>query len=317
MLVRVNFWLASFRGPFSVAHSRGMSLDDYGFLGPNYSVPDAIPLPGDVGVRQEASFGAILDSIGGVNYYVDTIAFGGPTFFDSHNPQPMGIRYYLNTGMRCSNGATMSEYFDGITKGDILGSRVAAGLASAGLPGLRGLAPGILENARDALDPRPIFSAVTATGYPVCQQVACPVGTNAGAVTDPADPTQTPFILGDLIWNNGMPSQKRWVQSYDENGEALTISKDEFAAAPKCYNADGSYMDNPGPGCPATEPPAQAGIGIGRYSNCSVIQPPGNPGTGGNEGFSNTEAEGFGAAAALITGVAVLGGLALWSLSRK
>jgi hypothetical protein len=295
-----------------------MSQDDYGFLGPNYSVPDAIPLPGQVGVRQEASFGAILDSIGGVNYYVDTIAFGGPTFFDSHNPQPMGIRYYLNTGMRCSNGATMSEYFDGITKGDILGSRVAAGLASAGLPGLRGLAPGILENARDALDPRPIFSAVTATGYPVCQQVACPVGDNGGAVTDPADPTQTPFILGDLIWNNGMPYQKRWVQSYDANGEALSISKDEFAAAPKCYNADGSYMDNPGAGCAATEPPAVADPGIGRYSNCSVLQPPSLPG-GAAEGFSGISdvSEGGVAAAALITGVALLGGLALWSMSRK
>lgn len=36
---------------------------------------------------------------------------------------------------------------------------MAAGLASAGLPQLRGLAPGILEDVKGALDPTPIMSA--------------------------------------------------------------------------------------------------------------------------------------------------------------
>ncbi|NBO26971.1 MAG: hypothetical protein EBU96_09325 [Actinobacteria bacterium] len=93
--------------------------DNYGYFGPDYDFAANIPLPGEVGVRQEASIGAIIDSIGGVNYYVDTIGFGGPTFFDSHNPQPMGARFFLNTGTRCSNGASMSAYLDGVTKGDL------------------------------------------------------------------------------------------------------------------------------------------------------------------------------------------------------
>ena len=83
-------------------------LDDYGFFGPSYSFADNIALPGQIGVRQEASFDAILDAIGGVNHYVDVIAFGSSTGFDSNPQVPLGVRYFLNSGMRCTNGASMS-----------------------------------------------------------------------------------------------------------------------------------------------------------------------------------------------------------------
>jgi len=247
------------------------SQDQYGFFGPDYSFADNIKLPGQVGVRRESSFSAIIDAVGGINYYVDTIAFGGPTFFDKSNPQPMGIRYYLNTEMRCSNGATMSEYFDGVTKGDLLGDHVAKGLASAGLPGLKGLAPGMLENARDALDPRPILSAVTGTGYPVCQQVVCPVGDINGNIMSLQG---KPFIIDPVQYSTGQgPTQKRWVQAYDAKGYPLNITKDKFGAMPKCYNADGSYKSPPGDGCPATEPAPTSLTGTNKVRLCKVIQP--------------------------------------------
>jgi hypothetical protein len=289
--------------------------DDYGFFGPDYSFADNIPLPGDVGARKDSSFAGVFDSVGAVNFYMDTIAFGGPSFFDSHNPQPLGIRYHLNTGTKCSNGATMSEYYDGVTRGDLLGERVAAGLASAGLPGLRGLAPGMLENARDALDPRPIFAAVTATGYPVCQQVACPVGDVNGNINDA---TGKPYILGDTPSVGGVPHQVRWVQAYDADGNALQVSKDEFAATPKCYNADGTYMDKPPEGCPLLEGPEQDEPGMGPHALCRVRRPPMLPPTMSSRG----ETEGFAAGpqqeamiAAIL--VAVLGGVALWGLTRS
>jgi hypothetical protein len=290
--------------------------DDYGFFGPNYSFADNIPLPGDVGARKEASFSGILDSVEAVNYYMDVIAFGGPSFFDSHNPQPMGIRYHLNTGMKCSNGATMSEYYDGVTRGDLLGDRVAAGLASAGLPGLRGLAPGMLENARDALDPRPIFAAVTATGYPVCQQVACPVGDVNGSINDSAG---NQYILGDTRTIGGVPHQVRWVQAYDADGNALQMTKDEFAATPKCYNADGTYMDRPPEGCAPLEGVEQDLPGVGKHALCRVLRPatlPPTMGGGGAEGFMDAGAD---AGTTLLAGllVAALGGVALWGLTRN
>jgi len=286
--------------------------DDYGYFGPDYSFADNIPLPGDVGARKEASFGGILDSVGAVNYYMDVIAFGGPTFFDGHNPQPMGIRYHVNTGMKCANGATMSEYYDGVTRGDLLGDRVAAGLASAGLPGLKGLAPGMLENARDALDPRPIFAAVTATGYPVCQQVACPVGDVNGSINDA---TGKPFILGDTRTIGGVPHQVRWVQAYDADGNALQMTKDEFGATPKCYNADGTYMDKPPQGCAPLEGAEQDLPGVGKHALCRVLRPPVLPASMAPEGFVGSSAVTDTVVAAAL--VAILGGVALWGLTRK
>jgi len=273
--------------------------DNYGFFGPNYSYADNIPLPGDIGVRQEASFGALIDSVGGMNYYIDTIAFGSRTFLDNHEPQPLGVRYFLNTGQRCSNGATMSQYFNGVTKGDLLGTRVAQGLASSGLPGLRGLAPGMMENARDALDPRPIIAAVAGAGYPVCQQVYCPVGDINGGLADPTDSTIA-YVVDPVDSYEGIPVQTRWVQAYDENGNAITLTKDEYGSTPKCYNADGTYALDPPPGCPATEPsPVPHGIAPGQswgifgsgeyqggkvspqnmmnFGTCALRQPPTKP----------------------------------------
>jgi hypothetical protein len=292
-------------------------LDNFGYFGPDYSFADAIPLPGQIGVRQEASVGAIIDAVGGVNYYVDTIAFGGPTFFDTQNPQPMGVRYFLNTDMRCSNGATMSEYVDDVTKGDILGTHVAAALASSGLPALRGLAPGMLENARDALDPRPIFSAVTGTGYPVCQQVMCKVGDTNGQLTDPFDSTKK-YVVDPVTYVDGAPYQTRWVQAYDANGDRITITKAEFTAQPKCYNPDGTYRSDSPAGCPPTEAAAQnTSLGSdARYGSCFLQRPATMP-------PSLTAAEGFVDVERslekwlAVVAIAAIGGVALWSLQRK
>ena len=283
--------------------------DNYGFFGPDYSFADNIPLPGQIGVRKEASFGAIIDSVGGINYYVDTIAFGQRTFFNKKDMKPMGIRYFLNTDMRCSNGATMSEYFDGVTKGDLLGDHVAKGLASTGLPGLRGLAPGMLENARDALDPRPILAAVTSSGYPVCQQVVCPVGDSNGSVANPQDPTK-PFIIDPVQYNGGGPTQTRWVQAQDpKTGSPMSLTKTEFGATPKCYNSDGTYMKKPPDGCPPTERATLNQKGRGKYSVCKVIRAP------VKESFSNPDE--FLESAALVACVVALCGISAWSIFRN
>jgi hypothetical protein len=282
--------------------------DDYGYFGPNYSFADNIKLPGEIGVRQEASVGAIMDSVAGVNYFSDLIAFGSPTFFNTQSMTPMGVRYFLNTEQRCSNGATQSEYFDGVTKGDLLGSSVAAGLQSAGLPGLKGLAPGMLENARDALDPRPIFAAVTGTGYSVCQQVQCPVGDATGNLTN-ADGSQ--YLVDPVTYVNGKPYQNRWVQAYDSDGAPIQISKDEFAATPKCYNADGTPITPAPAGCPVN--PEQAITkGTGKYDLCNVLSPPQMPPTlassdGTTEGFTDGSDTAVRLGAAAVVGVLGLG----------
>ena len=257
------------------------TLDDYGFWGPNYSFADNLPLPGQINVRQDSSFDAIFDAVGGVNFYIDSIAFGSSTFFDE-NPtdkngkpyqHPLGLRYFLNTGMRCSNGATMSQYFNGVTRGDLLGTHIQEALASASLPGLQGMAPGLVENAIDALDPRPIIAAVTSSGYPQCEAVQCPVGDSNGEIQDLNNASQ-PYIIDPTQLNaNGVASQIRWVQAYDDTGSAINLTKDEFAATPKCYNADGSYITvNPPSGCAPVEPPFTGRPASNQYPLCT--QPP-------------------------------------------
>jgi hypothetical protein len=286
-------------------------LDNYGYFGPDYSYADNIPLPGQIGVRREPSFGAIIDSVAGINFYVDTIAFGGRTFFDQQDTRPMGLRYFMNTDMRCSNGASMSEYFDGVTKGDLLGDHVANALASSGLPGLKGLAPGMLENARDALDPRPILSAVTGTGYPVCQQVTCPVGDSSGRIQNAQD-ADKPYIIDPVQYVDGVPTQTRWVQATDDKGYAINITKSEFEVSPKCYNADGTYMERPPEGC--SEPTAIDAADKWKHKLCRVKQravlPP--PLTG--EGFQDMGADAEKIIAAVA--IAALGGVALWLCRR-
>jgi hypothetical protein len=269
------------------------TLDDYGFWGPDYSFADNLPLPGQIGVRQDSSFGAIFDAVAGVNFYVDAIAFGSPTFFDE-NPtdangkpyqHPLGLRYFLNTGMRCSNGATMAQYFDGVTRGDLLGTHIQEALASANLPGLQGMAPGLLENALDALDPRPIIAAVTSTGYPECEPVMCPVGDSNGDTQNLNNATQ-PYILGNTYANAaGLASQVRWVQKYDDTGSPVNMTKDEFSAEPKCYNANGTYITtNPPAGCPAVEPSYSGGPASSNYPLCT--QPMSTP-SSQMESFAN------------------------------
>jgi hypothetical protein len=177
----------------------------------------------------------------------------------------------------------MSEYLDGVTKGDILGSRVENALAGAGLPGLKGLAPGILENARDALDPRPILSAATGTGYPVCQKVACPVGDIQGSVTNSG--TGEGYLVDPVQYgDDGVPRQTRWVQAYDSTGSAIQVGQAEFAGATKCYNADGSWNTRAA-GCPSGPPEDLTGDlrGLGPYASCKLLQGPTLPPT--LEGF--------------------------------
>ncbi len=132
---------------------------------PDYSFSDELPAPSDLGIRRKASFNALFDSITGVNFYIDSIGFGEPTGLSKlrggafiQNQRPMGLQFFMNTGLQCSNGAPMYEYISTIPKGDALGKNVQSFLTSASLPAMRGLAPGILEDVKDSLNPERMFS---------------------------------------------------------------------------------------------------------------------------------------------------------------
>lgn len=185
-----------------------------GLFGPDYSFSDNIPLPGEIGVRDGDSMGSVIDSLKAVSFYVDTIGFG-----EASNPlskgmplKPLGVNTWMKSGMTCSNGAEAWTYVEGIPKGDALGQRVKKGLESAGLPGMRGLAPGIMEDAKSALDPRPILGAVFGSGNVSCRLEKKKVGDQDNRIQNPESKK---FYVEDpdtVVYENGVPYQSRWIE---------------------------------------------------------------------------------------------------------
>jgi hypothetical protein len=206
-----------------------------GVFGPDYSFADNIKLPGEVGVRDGSSMGSVVDAVKGVGYYVDTIGFG-----ESSSPltrgmglKPLGVNFWMKTGLTCSNGAEMYQYVEGIPRGDALGQRVADGLRSAGMPGMRGLAPGIVEDAKAALNPTPVLQAVFGSGYPSCRFERRPVGDQDGRIRNPS--TGKSYVENPETVVNGQ--QGRWVY-------AGSLTKDQWDKTPKTHCPSGYPRKN-------------------------------------------------------------------------
>jgi hypothetical protein len=210
-----------------------------GLTGPKYSFADEMKTPSEIGVRSGGDVGAISDAVAGINYYTDVIGFGQRTGINKHDMKPMGLRYFMSTGSVCSNGALMFEYIDTTPQGDLLGKRIGKAITDMGLPGMKGLAPGMLEDARDALNPLPIFSAAMGSGYPKCKQVTLPVGDLNGHTRSPYD-AENVWIKGTIGPNN---MQTRWVQDKDAGGNLMYMSAVDYQNEPKTYYPDGTPIE--------------------------------------------------------------------------
>jgi len=210
-----------------------------GFFGPDYSFADELKTPREIGVRSGGDVGAITDAVSAVNYYTDVIGFGQRTGINQTNLSPMGIRFFMSTGSTCSNGATMYEYIDTTPKGNLLGKRIGQAISEMGLPAMKGLAPGVLEDARDALNPMPIFSAAMGTGYPKCRQMTAPVGDMNGNTRSTYDSNNV-WIKGEINPGN---TQTRWVQDRDAGGNPLFMNMTDYQNDPKEFYPDGTRIE--------------------------------------------------------------------------
>ena len=204
-----------------------------GFFGPSYDPSNFVPLPGDICVHRGDNLSDVTRAISGVAYYADTIGFG-----ESSNPltsgmdfQHFGVNYFMKSGAKCSNGADMWMYVETIPQGNALGNHVKQGLASAGLPAMRGLAPGMLEDVEGALNPAPIIGALFGGTYSSCRQVTQPVGDEKGRVADPDSGDL--WVEGPVKMINGMPFQTKWVQDQK-------LSREQWQNTPKTMNPDGT-----------------------------------------------------------------------------
>jgi hypothetical protein len=208
----------------------------------NYDPSEFVPKPRQVGVKRGGSMGDVWDSARGMAYYGDMIIFGKSSGkFSENNAQNMkilGINYFTPTGLTCHNGTQMYLYNELIPKGDSMGKRVQAAFASVGLPPLKGLAPGAIEDVKYVSDMRAISQTMFGSIYPVCAKQTLPVGTAQGEIEQNGKPIVTDPKT--VEWINGKPHQTRWIQAFKKNGDPVTLSKEDFDKIPKAFKFDGS-----------------------------------------------------------------------------
>lgn len=187
-----------------------------GFLGPSYNPADEMLPPASIGVHRGGDLNDVMSGIKGVIYYGDMMGFGqSSSAMTSGMPglRPLGVNYFVNSGLTCSNGATMWEYVSTIPDGSALGNKIRDAIANIGLPQMRGMAPGIVEDAKYALNPSPIINAVVGSGYPQCELVTKPVGDYDGKIYN-VDGELLVDPNGLIDNGGGRYSQQRWVQKY-------------------------------------------------------------------------------------------------------
>lgn len=213
-----------------------------GFMGSSYKPADAMKTPPQINVSVGDSMGDVINAVKGVGFYTDQIGFGAPsTGLTQGMPlQPLGVNYFMKTGLTCSNGAEMWQYVQGITQGDALGKEVQNVMAEMGLPPLKGLAPGMIEDAENALNPAPLLNALFGSGYPQCKQVTQSVGDAYGNVADPTTGESWISSPETAIQGGNGWVQTNWVQDTDSQGNPINLSRDQWASAPKTYNYDGT-----------------------------------------------------------------------------
>jgi hypothetical protein len=231
-----------------------------GIFGPDYSFSDAIPMPDKVGVYDGDSVASVMDAGKAAAFYADTVGFGqSSNKWSAGFPQlkPLGVNTFVQSGQLCSNGAKMWQYIQGVPTGDGLGKSTQARLASSGLPKIRGLAGGMLEDLQTALNAGPILSSVYGTGNSSCVYTVNPVGDQDGNVKNMAtgnwyveNPEDVTCTGGGNVDQNtgkcasGKPMQGRWVHSENLtieqfNSIVKTICQDGY---PKVNHRDGDCL---------------------------------------------------------------------------
>lgn len=198
-------------------------------LGPKYSYADELATPSELGIGRDGSFDGIMRAVAGVNYYVDAIGFGESTMLAKSRgmqQSPLGLRYFVDTGAKCSNKEAMYEYVDMVPSG--LPGRAGGEIKKMLGVDLRGMAPGIMEDAAVALNPKRLFDAATG-GYARCKKVTLPVGDAAGNIKSRYTGEQ--WITGPIEYVKGRPHQTRWVldkyisvEEYDKETAAATAA---------------------------------------------------------------------------------------------
>ncbi len=188
---------------------------------PNYNFAQELATPNELGIGRGGGFDQIGNAIAGTNYYFDAIGFGDATGFARmwgnrqfrEKQKPLGVQFFTNTGRTCSNGEPMYEYISTIPDGNLLGERVKREAQKMGLPPLKGLGTGIVEDARDALDTNRLFSAFSEESSNECKKMRARVGDARGRLASEKNPADVWITDATQPDKQGFPTQEYWVSA--------------------------------------------------------------------------------------------------------
>jgi hypothetical protein len=140
------------------------------YIGPDYPYYKYIKTPSQLGMSGDGSLTQLGKDIDGLINYVDLLVSGKGNA--STTGQPLGNKFFLQSGGKCTDKATGQEvdryiYIDNVPAGNI--PFISSGLG-VNFSEFKGLIPGTISNL-NAFNPMSMFQAFLAGSKPECQEV--------------------------------------------------------------------------------------------------------------------------------------------------
>ena len=140
------------------------------YIGPDYPYYKYIRTPAEIGMSDEGSLKALGKDIGGLTSYVELLVSGKGDA--SATGQPLGNKFFLKTGGKCSDKATGQDvdryiYINNVPTGNV--PFISNGLG-VNFTEFKGLIPGTISNL-NAFNPMEMFQAFLAGSKPDCQEI--------------------------------------------------------------------------------------------------------------------------------------------------
>jgi hypothetical protein len=139
-------------------------------LGPDYPYYKYIKMPTDIGMSSDGSLSALGNDVAGLVSYTQLLVDGtGPA---SATGQPLGNKFFLQTGAKCTDTATKQDvdryiYIDNVPTGNI--PFVSSGMG-VNFTEFTGLIPGAMSDL-NYFNPFTIMQAFLSGGKPDCQEL--------------------------------------------------------------------------------------------------------------------------------------------------
>ena len=140
------------------------------YLGPAYPYYKYIKTPSEIGMSGKGSLSTLGKDIDGLIGYVELLVSGGGKA--SATGQPLGNKFFLKTGGKCTDKSTQQEvdryiYIDNVPAGNIpfISSGVGVNFSE-----FKGLIPGTISNL-NAFNPMEMFQAFLSGPKPDCQEL--------------------------------------------------------------------------------------------------------------------------------------------------